>query len=395
MKRKTFVTLSTSQGSLKVKRHDVILTNSEKEDLKQGQGDTSCHHITIREELEIETLEEDAEDAPQCLEDGGQSTVDELKEEMPGLNPKVAVRHLTIKPGHRSIKQAQRCFGPELIPKIEVEVNKFIEAGFIQIMVDAITRHEALSFMDGSSGYNQIRMALSNEEMTTFKTPKGIYYYKERCLGALLAQEEEKGKGRTLYYLSRTLVGAKVNCSPIEKMCLSLFFAIDKLRHYMQTFTVHLVAKADPIKYVLFRPIISGRLAKWAVLLQQYNIVYIPQKAIKGQALVDFLADHPIPSDWKLCEDLPDDEVFFTEVMEPWTMYFDGAARRSGARVGIVLISPEKHMLPYSFALAELCSNNVAEYQALIIGLQMALEIEVSLIEIHSDSKLIINQLSM
>ncbi|KAA0053188.1 uncharacterized protein E5676_scaffold2510G00430 [Cucumis melo var. makuwa] len=81
--------------------------------------------------------------------------------------------------------------------------------------------------------------------------------------------------------------------------------------------------------------------------------------------------------------------------MEPWTMYFDGAARRSGARAGIVLISHEKHMLPYSFALAKLCSNNVAEYQALIIGLQMALEIGVSFIEIYGDSRLIINQLSL
>ncbi|KAL4021742.1 hypothetical protein IC575_020556 [Cucumis melo] len=217
----------------------------------------------------------------------------------------------------------------------------------------------------------------------------------ERSLGALLAQEKEKGKERALYYLSRTLVGAEVNYSPIEKMCLALFFAIDKLRHYMQAFTVHLVANADPIKYVLSRPIISGRLAKWAVILQQYDIVYISQKAIKGQVLADFLADHPIPSDWKLCEDLPDDEVFFTEMVEPWTMYFDGVARRSGARAGIVLISSEKHMLPYSFALAKLCSNNVAEYQALIIGLQMALEIGVSFIEIYGDSKLIINQLSL
>ncbi|KAL4022918.1 hypothetical protein IC575_016664 [Cucumis melo] len=89
----------------------------------------------------------------------------------------------------------------------------------------------------------------------------------ERSLGALLAQEQEKGKERALYYLSKTLVGAEVNYSPIEKMCLALFFAIDKLRHYMQAFTVHLVAKADPIKYVLSRPIISGCLAKWAVIL--------------------------------------------------------------------------------------------------------------------------------
>ena len=45
-------------------------------------------------------------------------------------------------------------------------------------MVDATTGHEALSFMDGSSGYNQIRMALRDEELTAFRTPKSIYYYK-------------------------------------------------------------------------------------------------------------------------------------------------------------------------------------------------------------------------
>ncbi|KAA0035661.1 uncharacterized protein E5676_scaffold455G00860 [Cucumis melo var. makuwa] len=44
------------------------------------EGETSCHHITILEELEIETVEEDVEDAPQSVEDGGQSTTDELKE---------------------------------------------------------------------------------------------------------------------------------------------------------------------------------------------------------------------------------------------------------------------------------------------------------------------------
>ncbi|TYK22205.1 uncharacterized protein E5676_scaffold333G00830 [Cucumis melo var. makuwa] len=115
---------------------------------------------------------------------------------------------------------------PRLDPK--VEVNKLIEAGFIrevkyptwianivpvrkknrqlhvcvdfrdlnnacpkdefslpitEIMVDATTGHEALSFMDGSSGYNQIRMTLSDEEMTAFRTPKGIYCYKVMPFG--------------------------------------------------------------------------------------------------------------------------------------------------------------------------------------------------------------------
>ena len=39
-----------------------------------------------------------------------------------------------------------------------------------KLMVDATTSHEALSFMDGSLGYNQIRMAPKDEELTTFRT---------------------------------------------------------------------------------------------------------------------------------------------------------------------------------------------------------------------------------
>ena len=50
-------------------------------------------------------------------------------------------------------------------------------------MVDATTGHEALSFMDDSSGYNQIRMAFEDEELIAFRTPKGIYYYKVMPFG--------------------------------------------------------------------------------------------------------------------------------------------------------------------------------------------------------------------
>ena len=53
----------------------------------------------------------------------------------------------------------------------------------IELMVDATTGHEAFSFMDGSSGYNQIRMVPRDEEFTAFHTPKGIYYYKVMSFG--------------------------------------------------------------------------------------------------------------------------------------------------------------------------------------------------------------------
>uniref|UniRef100_A0A2N9ITV2 Uncharacterized protein n=1 Tax=Fagus sylvatica TaxID=28930 RepID=A0A2N9ITV2_FAGSY len=215
----------------------------------------------------------------------------------------------------------------------------------------------------------------------------------EQSLGALLAQKNEVEKEKALYYLSRKLTGAELRYSPIEKMCLALFFSIHKLRHYMQAHTIHLVAKVDPVKYILSRPVISGRLAKWSVAFQEFEIVYVPQKAIKGQALANFLADHPIPADWELSDDFPDEDVLYTEILPPWMMFFDGAARREESGAGVVFVSPQKHMLPFAFRLNEPCSNNVAEYQALIAGLQMALDMKISYLEVYGDSKLVINQL--
>ena len=52
-----------------------------------------------------------------------------------------------------------------------------------KLMVDATIGHEVLSFMDGSSGYNQICMAPKDEELIVFQTPKGIYCYKVMPFG--------------------------------------------------------------------------------------------------------------------------------------------------------------------------------------------------------------------
>ncbi|KAM2060462.1 hypothetical protein ACFX1T_045650 [Malus domestica] len=190
------------------------------------------------------------------------------------------------------------------------------------------------------NAFESIKKYLSSPPVLGAPVPgKPLILYiaaQESSVGALLAQENESQKEGALYYLSRTLTGAELNYSPIEKMCLALVFAIQKLRHYMHAYTIHLVAKADPI-------------------------IYVPAKAVKGQALADFLADHPIPTDWKISDDLPDEEVFYIDIFPTWTI--------------------------------ELCSNNVAEYQALIIRLQMAINMRITALEIFGDSKLIINQL--
>ncbi|CAM8930814.1 unnamed protein product [Rhodiola kirilowii] len=135
--------------------------------------------------------------------------------------------------------------------------------------------------------FDNIKKYLSTATVLGAPTPvKLLILYvaaQEKSLREMCAQETDERKERPLYYLSRTLVGAELNYSPIEKICLALVFAVQKLRHYMQAHTVHVVSKADPIKYILSRPVLSGRLAKWVVLLKQYDLVFVPHKATKGQ----------------------------------------------------------------------------------------------------------------
>ncbi|XP_031124370.1 uncharacterized protein LOC116027084 [Ipomoea triloba] len=214
----------------------------------------------------------------------------------------------------------------------------------------------------------------------------------ESSVGALLAQENDNGKENALYYLSRMMTPNELKYSPIEKLCLALVFAIKKLKHYFEAHIIQLVSKANPVKFVMAKVVLSDRLARWYLLFQQFEIVYVPQKSLKGQALADFLADHPIPAEWELSDDLPDEDVLIIEVLPPWKMYFDGAAHRGGAGAGVVFITPEGEVLPYSFTLTEPCSNNVAEYQALILGLEIAVDMKQLRINIYEDSKLVVKQ---
>jgi hypothetical protein len=107
--------------------------------------------------------------------------------------------------------------------------------------------------------------------------------------------------------------------------------------------TVQLVLREDPLRYILSKMTLSGRLAKWAMLLSQFDIVFVPQKAIKGQGLANFLATHPIPDDFPIDDDLPDEEVFTIEIPDHiWQMYFDGASQKSGVGAGSSLLRLNK-----------------------------------------------------
>ncbi|XP_070010371.1 uncharacterized protein [Nicotiana sylvestris] len=110
-----------------------------------------------------------------------------------------------------------------------------------------------------------------------------------------------------------------------------------------------------------------------------------------GKPLILYIA--AFTSEWELSDEFPDEDVVFIEEFPPWTIFFDGCARRNGVGSCVVLFSLERQVLPFFFVLGETCSNNAAEYKDLIVGLEMALEMKILQLEIFGDSKLIINQL--
>ena len=76
-------------------------------------------------------------------------------------------------------------------------------------------------------------------------------------------------------------------------------------------------------------------------------------------------------------------------------MYFDDATRTNEkgkliSGVDILFVSPDRYIIPHAFSLLEPCSNNVAQYQALIIGMKLALESSFTRLEVLGDSQLIV-----
>ena len=111
-----------------------------------------------------------------------------------------------------------------------------------------------------------------------------------------------------------------------------------------------------------------------------------------------------MPDDSPLITDLPDEEVFTTELEAPWELYFDGAsltkndrdgAPRQRAGVGLVFPTPQGEVMHHTFSLLkEECSNNEAKYEALIFGLLVALTMEVRTLRALRDSQLIVRQVN-
>jgi ribonuclease HI len=110
-------------------------------------------------------------------------------------------------------------------------------------------------------------------------------------------------------------------------------------------------------------------------------LAYAPRKAIKSQILADFVTE------WTDTQ-LPPPQI----QAECWTLYFDGSVMKTGAGAGLLFISPLGEHMRYAVRLHFPASNYMAEYEALLYGLRIAIETGIKRLDVRGDSQLVIDQ---
>ncbi|KAH6835709.1 hypothetical protein C2S53_019141 [Perilla frutescens var. hirtella] len=188
---------------------------------------------------------------------------------------------------------------------------------------------------------------------------------------------EDEGRQDPVYYASRSLLDAETRYPQLEMLALALIMASRKMKPYFQSHSIKVVTEF-PLRAVLRKPDLAGRLSKWAIELGEYDIGFVPQTSIKSQFLSDFIADFSHKAK-------PEEEML---------MNIEGndSNTSKGSGMGLVLINPAGIIAERSIRCGFKTTNNEAKYEALIAGLNLAADVGAKIIRVMSDSQLIINQ---
>jgi ribonuclease HI len=142
------------------------------------------------------------------------------------------------------------------------------------------------------------------------------------------------------------------------------------------------VVSDRPLARVLQSKEVTERVAQWAVEIGQYDVEFVPKRAIKSQALADFIAEWT-DSGLRGIDELPDH----------WVMYFNGSYTLKVVGAGVVLIPPEGNTLKYAIQLGFSATNNIAEYEGLVTGLRLDKDLGIRRLLIRGDSQLVAKQM--
>jgi ribonuclease HI len=157
-----------------------------------------------------------------------------------------------------------------------------------------------------------------------------------------------------------------------------VLMASRKLRHYFQAYHI-IVPSSQPLKDIMRNREATGRIGKWAAQLNEFTIVYVHRLSIQSQALADFIAD------WT--SGAQGEEA--TKDVEAWTVFCDGSWGTFGAGAAAVLVAPSKVRTCYAVKLHFSCTNNIVEYEVLLLGLRKLKAMGIRRAILKTDSQVI------
>ena len=143
------------------------------------------------------------------------------------------------------------------------------------------------------------------------------------------------------------------------------------------------------------QPVLSGRLVQWLLQLFEFEIIAITPTTVKGQAITDLLSNFPCGDSWDITDDVPRElpAVALVEIVgAARTLHFDGSSTTSEGGAGIVLSKSTGETVGMSFKLDFPCTNNMAEYEAYLMGLAIAHEMGIKRLRVIGDSNLVVCQ---
>ncbi|GKV32747.1 hypothetical protein SLEP1_g41332 [Rubroshorea leprosula] len=168
----------------------------------------------------------------------------------------------------------------------------------------------------------------------------------EEAVSSVLLREENKSQ-KPVCYVSKVLQGAEQNYPLAEKVAFALVCTARKLRAYFQSHQI--VVYTDlPLRKILQKPELSGRLIGWSVELSEYDLKFRPRTTIKGQAVADFLVE---------CTSITNKEKAPEHPV--WVLYVDGAANIEGSGAGAVLLGPDGFKSEHALSDSQLVVGQV------------------------------------
>jgi transposase InsO family protein len=130
------------------------------------------------------------------------------------------------------------------------------------------------------------------------------------CIGLVLSQLDDQRRDHPIYFASRQLSIAEVKYSCTEREALGIIFACKKFRHYLLGCKVIFHTDHDALKHMVNKPDVTGRIARWIVLLQEFDYE-VKVRPGKQHANADFFSRlDGVPSLKNVDDCFPDETLF-------------------------------------------------------------------------------------